>query len=869
MTEVISLRDAIAEDLRRNEYLKKLHQQLLRSYALYLFGKQPDLSIKEIQDLLIFSDHMSKTTDISLEQLSLEIVITLNKMYPDSHSIKFYKNRVFEELGNFSRPSNEEFKLEKSVNSLTESVRKKDEQASRKLPTGKGYFIGEQKGLYDSLSYKLNSFSAPTSMGKSFLMKMFIEEKVKSFARLNFVYLVPTKALISEVTYDLCSRLGNYLKERNYRVVNHFDSIGAEDISTNFIYVMTPERFEYLLLNNFSRKIDYLFIDEAQNISKKDSRSTIYYRIFDLLKRQNIDPNVTFASPLIDNPQIYKKLVDPRNSDPLKANISPVSQIYFSLNSQGRFEVYDQLTSTFLKIENLDILSSEVALYNLLNNLPGKTLVYRNSINNAVNGAKIWYRFNEETSETNLDLSKYISKHVHPDYYLSNLVKKKIAYHFGKVPDEVRNKIEQAFREGDLDTIFCTSTLMEGVNLPADNIIIDSSGIGKRKMDEVQFKNLTGRVGRLSNSMLGNVFIVSKTDSAYERFKKLIESKNMAVKLSVESLIKPKIAKKVSNDLKSGDLSLSSVKEEVKSPQKFDSIRKFSLIYLNSLQTENENLVTGQFNKKISLEDRELIKNKFKEQYGDYKEDDVNFSVDQSIRLVDRVKDTDINYPQIFSDTSELNVEETYLFLKELGEIFNWQKYESEIASSEEIYTVLKDYAELLLHWMNSEPISELCSLVIERRNNDYDFLDRDRKIRKSQGINSGTPAIGSMDESNLSIQVLMSALSDIQFKFSNYFLKFSQTIMKERRLIELDNDWYKYLEYGSVNEDIIWLEKLGYSRNSAITIVKINGKAIITDAFGSKFLLKNVVESMDDIDIIQETEQIIKNYPALFVNGD
>lgn len=865
MTEVISLRDAIAADLKRNEYLKKLHQQLLRSYALYLFEKQPDLSIKEIQDLLIFSDHMSKTTDISLEQLPLEIVITLNKMYPDSHSIKFYKNRIFEELGNFSRPSNEEFKLEKSVNSLAESVRKKDEQTSRKLPTGKGYFIGEQKGLYDSLSYKLNSFSAPTSMGKSFLMKMFIEEKVKSFARLNFVYLVPTKALISEVTYDLCSRLGNYLKEKNYRVVNHFDSIGAEDISTNFIYVMTPERFEYLLLNNFSRKIDYLFIDEAQNISKKDSRSTIYYRIFDLLKRQNIDPHVTFASPLIDNPQIYKRLVDPRNRDSLKANISPVSQIYFLLNSQGRFEVYDQLTSTFLRIDNLDILSSEVALYNL----PGKTLVYRNSINNAVNGAKNWYRLTEEMTETNLDLSEYISKHVHPDYYLSNLVKKKIAYHFGKVPDEVRNKIEQAFREDDLDTIFCTSTLMEGVNLPADNIIIDSSGIGKRKMDEVQFKNLTGRVGRLSNSMLGNVFIVSKTDSAYERFKKLIESKNMAVKLSVESLIKPKIAKKVSNDLKSGDLSLSSVKEEVKSPQNFDSIRKFSLIYLNSLQTENENLVTEQFNKKISVEDRELIKNKFKEQYGDYKEDDVNFSVDQSVRLVDRVKDTDINYPQVLSDTGELNVEGTYLFLKELGEIFNWQKYESEIASSEEISTVLKDYAELLLHWMNSEPISELCSLVIKRRNNDYDFLDRDQKIRKRQGINSGTPIIGSMDESNLSIQVLMSALSDIQFKFSNYFLKFSQTILKERQLTELDNDWYKYLEYGSIDENIIWLEKLGYSRNSAITLVKSRGEAIITDEFGSKFLLKNVVESIDDTDIIQETEQIIKNYPALFLNGD
>lgn len=40
--------------------------------------------------------------------------------------------------------------------------------------------------------------------------------------------------------------------------------------------------------------------------------------------------------------------------------------------------------------------------------------------------------------------------------------------------------------------------------------------------------------------------------------------------------------------------------------------------------------------------------------------------------------------------------------------------------------------------------------MVIERRNNDYDFLDRDRKIRKRQGINSGTPTIGSMDDTDI-----------------------------------------------------------------------------------------------------------------------
>ena len=100
MTKKIKLRDAIASDLKKNQYLKQLHQELLRTYALYLFDKEIQFSNQSIQDLLVFADIMSKTKDVKLEQLSLEIVICLNKMYPQSHSIKFYKNQIFEELGN-------------------------------------------------------------------------------------------------------------------------------------------------------------------------------------------------------------------------------------------------------------------------------------------------------------------------------------------------------------------------------------------------------------------------------------------------------------------------------------------------------------------------------------------------------------------------------------------------------------------------------------------------------------------------------------------------------------------------------------------------------------------------------------------------
>ena len=204
MTKKIKLRDAIASDLKKNQYLKQLHQELLRTYALYLFDKEIQFSNQSIQDLLVFADIMSKTKDVKLEQLSLEIVICLNKMYPQSHSIKFYKNQIFEELGNYSRPeSDDEYKTIRSVDSLIDSVRQVNEKSLRHFPTGNGYFIGDQQWLYNSISNQLNSFSAPTSMGKSFLMKMFIEEKVKSGEHLNFVYLVPTKALITEVTNDL------------------------------------------------------------------------------------------------------------------------------------------------------------------------------------------------------------------------------------------------------------------------------------------------------------------------------------------------------------------------------------------------------------------------------------------------------------------------------------------------------------------------------------------------------------------------------------------------------------------------------------------------------------------------------------------
>ena len=870
MAKKIKLRDAIASDLKKNQYLKQLHQELLRAYGLQLFAKEFQLKNQSIQDLLVFADIMSKTEDIKLEQLSLEIVICLNKMYPRSHSIKFYKNQIFEELGNYSRPElDNEYKQGQSVDSIIDSVQRVNEMSLRRFPTGKGYFIGDQKGLYNSISKQLNSFSAPTSMGKSFLMKMFIEEKVRSGEQLNFVYLVPTKALITEVTNDLCDKLGDNLKDNNYRIVNHFDSIGTGSSLTNFIYVLTPERFVNLLLNNFSGAIDYLFIDEAQNISKDDSRSTVYYRIFDLLRQQEYAPKITFASPLIENPEIFETLASLEKGNVLKANLSPVCQIYFLLNEKGTFEVYDSMTSEFLRINDLSSYSNVYYLKNLLHTLPGQKLIYRNSVNNAVNGANYWYQECDDPIDKKLlKLSDYISEQVHPDYCLSTIVKKGIAYHFGKVPDGVRNKIEMAFCDGKINTLFCTSILMEGVNLPADNMIIDNRRIGNRVMRPFQFKNLTGRVGRLSSSMLGNIFLTATSDMDYKKFKELVRSKDMTAVLSITDLMDTDILKAVGVDLKAGDLTLQNVREKIKNQHKFDTVRKFSLIYLNNLQNSREGVVTRHFSNVISSEDREAIRKTFKEKYEDHTEVDVNFSIDQSMKLEKYVKKTDIIYPHILDENGDLNTNSTYEFLKQLGDIYNWSKYEPELASSEENNIILQDYAELLLRWMNGDSLHQLCDFMIQCRKKELNFLDRSQKIRDNYGkINWCGRRNNSLDESNLSIYVLLKALDTIQFKFGNYFLKFSHALMKERQIDKLENDWYQYVEYGATDKNVLWLEQLGYARNSAFVIANSELDIILTDELGNKVLLRNRIEELESPEIIDETARIIKNYPDLFIS--
>lgn len=107
------------------------------------------------------------------------------------------------------------------------------------------------------------------------------------------------------------------------------------------------------------------------------------------------------------------------------------------------------------------------------------------------------------------ELARDVRNQVHRDYFLAGLLEQGIAYHIGYLPSAIRMRIEKLFKDEKITAMFCTSTLVEGVNLPADNLFITSYYSGRAQMTDVDFRNLVGRVGRIQYNLSGNVFMIS------------------------------------------------------------------------------------------------------------------------------------------------------------------------------------------------------------------------------------------------------------------------------------------------------------------------------------------------------------------------
>lgn len=344
----------------------------------------------------------------------------------------------------------------------------------------------EQKKISERLFSGQNLvLSAPTSFGKSLL----IEELVASNKYKNIVVIQPTLALLDETRI----KLKKYA--RNYKIIVRTSQNISEDKRGN-LFLLTAERvMEYENLP----KIDLLIIDEFYKLSlrRTDGRSDILNNAF-LKVLDTGNPQFYLLGPNING--ITDGFTEKYKAEFYRTDFSMVASKVVDLS--GEFDYG-------LSKKQLDR-AKEKKLYELLDNLKEEqTIIYCASPARARKIAREYYRHvrvNTKENGYDLPLVEWIKDNVSPEWSLVDSLKYGIAIHDGSLQKHISCSIINYFNSKKIKYIFCTSTIIEGVNTNAKNVIIYDSKKGTVDIDFFDYSNICGRSGRLMEYYLGKIY---------------------------------------------------------------------------------------------------------------------------------------------------------------------------------------------------------------------------------------------------------------------------------------------------------------------------------------------------------------------------
>jgi replicative superfamily II helicase len=485
--------------------------KLTSAEAKRLIGIASILSISEVPDEL---------------SLAYEIISRLIECdSDDKERIPQAADIIFSRIGNF--PGRELLRkrykvLENFSPALTLSL----ERLAREIEntTDEGITLTDfQHRFYTDLEkQKSLSISAPTSAGKSFILNLDLIRRLESGKEQNIVYIVPTRALISEVS----TRIRKTIKSRGITGAlvrtAPFSTKNSAQLK-NTIYILTPERLLSLLKpENNTKKITSIFIDEAHEIQKGNRGITLQSAV-DLALSLHRSASVLFASPLISNPGYFLSLFG-RQDEGLffTETISPVSQNLLLVSEVNRQPTKINISllaanrtidlgTTPISFKFRDAKSSQRAKFAneiTLNN--ESTIIFANGPGEAESVAEELLSLNRDftASDEVKDFISFIRSEIHEEYPLAQTLEYGVAVHYGDMPSIVRSGVEELFKSAEIRFLCCTSTLLQGVNLPAKHIVIENPHSGNKPMTRSDFLNLSGRAGRLLQEFHGNIWCI-------------------------------------------------------------------------------------------------------------------------------------------------------------------------------------------------------------------------------------------------------------------------------------------------------------------------------------------------------------------------
>ena len=379
--------------------------------------------------------------------------------------------------------------------------------------------------------------SAPTSAGKSLVAELAI---VNYFAQYGLssrcIYIVPTRALASQVNHDLKKRLLNLgIKISKFTGGSSSPDIDDLLLKISNICVCTPEKFHQLMKARHPTFMDskLIIIDEAHLLGE-DLRGLHLELIMTELLQVFSNKRLILFSAVLNNTNEIAKWIEAFDTE-IRSEWSPVRTIHSKFSLNGVLEYYDDLADFKISIpdvQNEETLTGKaVALAKILQERFGLTLIFARSPRNAENIASKLFEKSfqqEEISDELKEVAKMIRDQLGQTYPLAQYIERRIAFHHGALPDTVRQAVEKLVNINQLKFICATTTLAEGLNTPVNCIVIpylyQYIDGRTRLMKKSLFRNLAGRAGRALKNTEGQVLIIQSEATSDEDIDAYIRS---------------------------------------------------------------------------------------------------------------------------------------------------------------------------------------------------------------------------------------------------------------------------------------------------------------------------------------------------------
>lgn len=833
--------ERLTNDVLQDEYFITLNNKAARLLANNLFAEKESvikLTEKELSDTLRFADILSNSKKPKARNKAYQLITLLNEDFKTNPYYQTFSHSVLAKLGNFPGI---EFLKNENINSelpFDRELEKKVKEFIQAVPdTEDLIFTDSQFELYKKISgSKHFSFSGPTSMGKSFIIKSFIRKVVGNKPPENIVIMVPTRALINQFSIDLNKELKDALEHYNYTVITNSNVSELPSTEQHYIFVLTPERLLSYLSQKKNPPIAYLFVDEAHKLAaEKDTRAITAYSAISKALRKNPNLNLYFSSPNVSNPEVFLKLFKKDEKMFFRTIETPVSQNLFFVDLVEK-KVTHYLDNGAYLFEPKIVTKSD-NIYDILSTIGRNesNIVYCSSRFDAVDKAAKLFEQNQnkeiEVSKNVKKVIRQIRAYIHKDYYLGEFLNRGIGYHFGNLPQIIRNKVEGLFKEREINYIFCTSTLLEGVNLPAKNVFILNNKNGRNTFQPIDFWNLAGRAGRLKHELSGNIICLKETAKDWKKHEDLLEGEaEIKLNPSVENYIDKKLKKieQILNENPDVKFDTGTMKEILEYIA--------NIISIDTLEIQRANY-SSEIIKKLIAENKEEIIELAKKKNGKVEVPSSVLNTNNSIKLkiqneVFIALKKKAKNPVAIKLPNRVTYEVCKEWLHRFYIMFHWGTEEKRFKSENQ----LDYFAVLMNQWINGIPLSQIINESIAYY------------IRKGStlmiGYKNGKPTYEEFNNSKHHINILIGNIIDdienvLRFIFEKYFNSYYAMLAEILGEENAGGNWATFLEYGTQNSIVIALQNYGLSRHSADYLFKNYRDCLKTE--GDKLIEINI----------------------------